>query len=260
SNGNRFEITLQGDLTGQLSESDFIFSQGSSDNQILFIPTLGQSNARLLRMYEDDHQSGVSQMVSDLERYTDFDSVESLFYDAAGDAIEVAEGGSTVTGRSTDSAEQLLLNWWHVDTDTPGYLTLFALQQLQAQLATLQERGEVTFAMVWGQGEEAAQTLVASSDQQAYLELYKSSTLKVFDYLKTQLGVPNATIYMMHTGRYQEEAAAVRGANPLKVAQLVAATELVRQAQDEMAAARDDIKIAVDYRDLPLRYEVDPVQ
>src|SRR5690606_18563602 len=104
------------------------------------------------------------------------------------------------------------------------------------------------------------QTLVASSDQQAYLELYKSSTLKVFDYLKTQLGVPNATIYMMHTGRYQEEAAAVRGANPLKVAQLVAATELVRQAQDEMAAARDDIKIAVDYRDLPLRYEVDPVQ
>lgn len=259
SDGNRFEIALEGDLTGQLSASDFIFSQGGGDREILFIPTLGQSNSRLLRLYEDDHQSGVSQMIGDLQRYTDFDSVESLFYNDEGDAIDIAEGGSTVTGHSTDSPEQLLLNWWHVDTDSPGYLTLNALAQLQSQMATLEGRGNVTFAMIWGQGEEAAQKLVASSDQQAYLELYKSSTLKVFDYLKTQLGVPDATIYMMHTGRYQEDAAAVRGANPLKVSQLVAATELVRQAQDEMAAARDDIKIAVDYRDLPLRYEVDPV-
>ena len=258
SDGNRFEIALEGDLTGQLGAGDFIFSQGG-DGEILFIPTLGQSNARLLRIYEDDHQSGVSQMIADLQRYTDFDSVESLFYNEEGDAIDIAEGGSTVTGHSTDSAEQLLLNWWHVDTNSPGYLTLNALALLQSQLATLEERGNVTFAMIWGQGEEAAQTLVASSDQQAYLELYKSSTLKVFDYLKSQLGVPDATIYMMHTGRYQEDAAAVRGANPAKVAQIVAATELVRQAQDEMAAARDDIKIAIDYRDLPLRYEVDPV-
>ncbi|WP_394560656.1 M10 family metallopeptidase C-terminal domain-containing protein [Aquipseudomonas alcaligenes] len=257
SDGNRFEIALEGDLTGQLGASDFIFSQ--EQQEILFLPTLGQSNARLLRIYEDDHQSGVTEMVADLERYTDFDSVESLFYDEQGDAIDIAEGGSTVTGASTDSPEQQLLNWWLVDTDQPGYLTLNAVAQLQSQLATLQARGNVTFAMVWGQGEEAAQTLVASADKAAYLELYKASTLKVFDYIKTQLGVQDASIYMMHTGRYQEDAAAVRGANPAKVAQIVAATEMIRLAQDELAAARDDIKIAVDYQDLPLRYEVDPV-
>ncbi|EPM85142.1 mannuronan C-5-epimerase, partial [Pseudomonas syringae pv. actinidiae ICMP 18804] len=82
--GNRFEIALSGNLINTLTDADFVFGQRESQ-EILYLPTLGQSNARLLRMTEDDNQSGTSEMVKDLTRYTDYD-VRSQFNDANGDA------------------------------------------------------------------------------------------------------------------------------------------------------------------------------
>jgi parallel beta-helix repeat protein len=258
ADGNRFELALTGNLLNSISANDFVFATPTAQN-ILFIPTLGQSNARLLRITEDDRESGVTEMVAGLKKYTNFDSVESLFYDAEGDAIDIAVGGSTVTGLSTSTGIDKERTWWCVDTDQPGDALLRAVDLLREQLATLEARGEVTFAMVWAQGEETCLDAAKTSVPQALIDLYKACTLKVIDYLKAQLGTPNAVIYMMQTGNYNVNAATARGESSANIAATVAATALVQQAQRDLDAARSDIKIAIDYRDLPMRYDINPV-
>lgn len=256
--GNSFEIALNGNHLGSLSAADFIFAEPTPQNT-LFVPTLGQSNARLLRMFAGDEESGITEMVNHLTRYTDFDKVESLFFDQDANPVDIAVGGSTVTGRSTATEAEKAKAWWYSDTDQPGEALLLAVANLSSQLASLLAKGSVTMAIVWGQGEDNAMSYANASDQQAEIELYKSNTLKVFDYLKTQLGTPDLVFYLMLTGNYQEEAAALRGYSAAEIAGIVAGTEAIRQAQLELAASRSDIKIAVDYSDLPMRYDVDPL-
>ncbi|HJR30546.1 MAG TPA: calcium-binding protein, partial [Pseudomonas sp.] len=84
---------------------------------------------------------------------------------------------------------------------------------------------------------------------------YKAATLKVFDYLHTQFG--SFSVYMMETGHYQEDAARARGYSPEKIASIVEGVGYVRAVQEAIATERADVKLAVDYTDLPLRYEVD---
>ena len=255
ADGNRFEIALSGNLMGKLSDADFLFAERESQ-EILYLPTLGQSNARLLRMTEDDDQSGTTALVNDLTRYTDYD-VRSQFNDADGNGIDLAVGGSTVVGYSTTDAEQQRLSWWLVDTNKPGTALLRAVELLKSQLANLSAIDTVTTGIIWGQGEEAAQEIARASDKQAAADLYKTSTLKVFDYLHEQIG--DFSVYLMETGHYQTDAAAARGFTPEKIADIVEGVGYVRAAQEAMAAERSDIKLAVDYTDLPLRHEVDPL-
>ncbi|WP_278956270.1 M10 family metallopeptidase C-terminal domain-containing protein [Aquipseudomonas alcaligenes] len=258
ADGNTFELALNGNHIGSLSEADFIFADPTPQTT-LFIPTLGQSNSRALRMQGEDDDSGITEMIKQLKRYTDFDRVESLFSDTQGEPIDIAVGGSTVTGRSTASEAERAKSWWYSDTDEPGQALLNAVANLSSQLASLQALGPVTFAMVWGQGEDDAMTYADATDKAAAIELYKTNTLKVFDYLKAQLGTPDAVFYVMLTGDYQEQGADLRGFTAEEIARVVDGTQAIRQAQMEMAAGRGDIKIAVDYTDLPMRYEVDPL-
>lgn len=255
ADGNRFEIALSGNLIDTISDADFVFAERQSQ-EILYLPTLGQSNARLLRMTEDDDQSGTSMLVNDLTRYTDYD-VRSQFNDADGNGIDLAVGGSTVVGYSTDTTDQQRLCWWLTDTDQPGPALLRAVELLKSQLATLNAIDSVTTGIIWGQGEEAAQEIARATDKEAAAAQYKASTLKVFDYLHTQIGDFN--VYLMETGHYQTDAAAGRGFSAEKIAGIVEGVGYVRAAQEAMAAERSDIKLAVDYTDLPLRYEVDPL-
>jgi len=255
ADGNRFEIALSGNLIDQISDADFVFAQRESQ-EILYLPTLGQSNARLLRMTEDDDQSGTSTLVSDLARYTDYD-VRSQFTDADGNGIDLAVGGSTVAGYSTSTLEEQRLSWWLTDTDQPGPALLRAVELLKTQLATLTAIDTVTTGIIWGQGEEAAQEIARATDKQAAADLYKASTLKVFDYLHAQIGDFN--VYLMETGHYQTDAAAARGFSAEKIAGIVEGVGYVRAAQEAMATERSDVKLAVDYTDLPLRHEVDPL-
>ncbi|HJR32903.1 MAG TPA: mannuronan epimerase, partial [Pseudomonas sp.] len=223
---------------------------------ILYLPTLGQSNARLLRMTEDDNQSGTSMLVNDLDRYTPYD-VRSQFTDADGNGIDIAVGGSTVTGLSTLSAEELKLCWWLTDTNQPGPALLRAVTLLRDQLTELQSINNVTMGIIWGQGEEAAQEIARATDKAAAAAAYKAATLKVFDYLHAQFG--NFSVYMMETGHYEQDAARARGYSEEKIASIVEGVGYVRAAQEAIAAERADVKLAVDYIDLPLRYEVDPL-
>jgi parallel beta-helix repeat protein len=258
ADGNRFEISLTGNHLNTLSATDFIFA-APVPQSTLFVPTLGQSNARLLRIFEDDSESGVSEMVKDLALYTSFDRVESQVYDASGDVVDLAVGGSTVTGLSTASAVDRERMWWYLDTDQPGEALLQAVSNLSGALTTLRAQGPVTLAFVWSQGEESALEVAAATDKQAALNNYQSATLKVFDYLKTALAAPTSVFYLLPIGIYQEGASAARGNTPAKIAEIVAATDAVREVQLAIDAARADVKVAVDYRDLPSRYTIDPV-
>lgn len=255
ADGNRFEIALSGNYLDTLTADDFVFGQRAQQD-ILFLPTLGQSNARLLRMTEDDDQSGTSALVDGLSKYTTYD-VRSQFNDADGNGIDIAVGGSTVNGVSTLGAEELKLCWWLTDTNQPGPALLRAVVLLQDQLAELKSIDNVTMGIIWGQGEEAAQEIARASDKQAAAQAYKTATLAVFDYLHAQLGDFN--VYMMETGHYDQDAARARGFSEEKIAGIVEGVGYVRAVQEAIAAERDDVKLAVDYTDLPLRHEVDPL-
>jgi Ca2+-binding RTX toxin-like protein len=255
ADGNRFEIALNGNYLNTLGADDFVFGERAQQD-ILYLPTLGQSNARLLRMTEDDDQSGTSMLVNDLSKYTDYD-VRSQFTDSDGNGIDIAVGGSTVNGLSTLSAEALQLCWWLTDTNQPGPALLRAVALLQDQLTDLKAIDNVTMGIVWGQGEEGAQEIARSSDKAAAAAAYKTATLAVFDYLHAQFGSFN--VYLMETGHYQADAARARGYSEDKIADIVEGVGYVRATQEAMAAERSDIKLAVDYTDLPLRYEVDPL-
>jgi parallel beta-helix repeat protein len=254
ADGNRFEITLSGNYLNTLTTGDFVFGERAQQD-ILYVPTLGQSNARLLRMTEDDNQSGTSMLVNDLDRYTTYD-VRSQFTDADGNGIDIAVGGSTVTGLSTLSAEELKLCWWLTDTNQPGPALLRAVTLLRDQLTELKSIDNVTMGIIWGQGEEAAQEIARATDKPAAASDYKAATLKVFDYLHAQLG--NFSVYIMETGHYEQDAARARGYSEEKIASIVEGVGYVRAAQEAIAAERADVKLAVDYTDLPLRHEVDP--
>jgi parallel beta-helix repeat protein len=255
ADGNRFEIALSGNYLDTLTADDFVFGERAQQD-ILFLPTLGQSNARLLRMTEDDDQSGTSMLVNDLSKYTTYD-VRSQFNDADGNGIDVAVGGSTVNGMSTLGAEELKLCWWLTDTNEPGPALLRAVALLQDQLSELKAIDNVTMGIVWGQGEEAAQEIGRAVDKQAAAADYRTATLAVFDYLHAQLG--SFDVYMMETGHYDQDAARARGYSEEKIAQIVEGVGYVRATQEAIAAERADVKLAVDYTDLPLRHEVDPM-
>nr|WP_256217191.1 putative Ig domain-containing protein [Pseudomonas sp. Q12-87] len=255
ADGNRFEIALNGNYLNTLTASDFVFGERAQQD-ILYLPTLGQSNARLLRMTEDDDQSGTSMLVKDLDRYTTYD-VRSQFTDADGNGIDIAVGGSTVNGLSTLGAEELKLCWWLTDTNQPGPALLRAVTLLRDQLTELQSIDNVTMGIIWGQGEEAAQEIARSTDKAAAAAAYKAATLKVFDYLHAQFG--NFSVYLMETGHYEQDAARARGYSEDKIASIVDGVGYVRAVQEAIAAERADVKLAVDYTDLPLRYEVDPL-
>ncbi|MBA1244042.1 putative Ig domain-containing protein [Pseudomonas japonica] len=255
SDGNRFEIALQGNYGSTLSASDFVFAERAQQD-ILFLPTLGQSNARLMRMTEDDDQSGITEMVKDLSKYTDYD-VRSQFTDADDNGIDVAVGGSTVSGLSTGTPEELRLCWWLTDTNQPGPALLRAVGLLQEQLASLKAIDNVTMGIIWGQGEEAAQEIGRAADPVAYAAKYKADTLKVFDYLHAQLG--DFKVYIMETGHYDADAARVRGYDEAKIASIQNGVVAVRAVQEAIAAERADVDLAADYNDLPLRQEADPV-
>lgn len=217
ADGNRFEIALNGNYLNTLTASDFVFGERAQQD-ILYVPTLGQSNARLLRMTEDDNQSGTSMLVNDLDRYTTYD-VRSQFTDADGNGIDIAVGGSTVTGLSTLSAEELKLCWWLTDTNQPGAALLRAVTLLRDQLTELQSINNVTMGIIWGQGEEAAQEIARATDKVAAAAAYKAATLKVFDYLHAQFG--DFSVYMMETGHYEQDAARARGYSEEKIASIV---------------------------------------
>ncbi len=223
------------------------------------ISILGQSNARGLRIEAGDKVSGIT-VLQDILQALAHAPVIAAFKNADGKFNDLAIGGSRVNGNSTDTAYYQSKDWWFTDTDTPGPVLLKVIDTLSKDLAAQKAQGaDVELSFVWGQGETDAHVIAAAHDKAAAIEQYRINTLKVFDTLKAHFG-GDLTIYMMQTGRFLADAASARGYSDRIINAIEYGREQVQQVQEEIASARSDVKIAVNYEDLPMAHEVSPVQ
>lgn len=245
-----FSFYLQGDHRGQLGAEDFLLTPP----KLLVLPFLGQSNALGMRFFGGDKESGVTRMVAGLREATGQDILSS-WTDTNGKTVDLAVGASTVNGLSTATDAEKARTWWLSDTDQPGEALLRAADLLQEKLAVLATtHAEPVLSLIWGQGENAASQIYLATDKEAAAAAYEAATLKIFDYLQEQLG-GGLTIYMMETGRIQEEAARAAGFSETKIQGLVDGTDRVHAVQERIAHDRADVKLAVNYADLAMAYE-----
>lgn len=249
-----FSFYLEGDHRGSLSRDDFVLA----DPKLLFLPIAGQSNGRGLRAADSDTESGVTRLEGGLSAATGFPVISGL-KDAEGGVLDICVGSSSVMGLSTGTDAEKARSWWYVDTDQPGEALLRAVRILQDKVAEFSAIGhQVEMSLIWAQGENAATLIYRADDKEAAEQQYKAATLKVFDYFKEQLG-SDLTFYLMQTGRLQAEAAENAGLSDYKIHSIADGMARVQDMQEQIALERDDVHIAVNYEDLPMAYEADPV-
>ncbi len=244
--------TLQGVNAGSFSTGSNLVTDSPA---FLYVPVLGQSNARALRVFDGDSESGLTRIQDGLESATDYDHVEIVPDDNTGNVVDLAVGGSIVVG-SEGSKEEY--TWWYADTWKPGEILMRAVDMMAIQIADLRAQGVTDIALVWGQGESDAHRLGepgSESGREAAQQEYIDATLAVFDYIKDRLG-DDITFYIMQTGRYDADAALRSGESSGHVDDVVAGLPLIHEAQEKMALERDDILLAASYKDLPMRSEV----
>jgi len=223
---------------------------------ILYVPVLGQSNAKGLSTVGGDGESGITRLVEGLENKTDFDRVVSVQRDSTGQPFDFAVGGTTVDGnRNTSYVPNDV--WWYPDDNKPGDVLLRAVDLISLQLAQLRTEGAVTPVIIWGQGEAEARLLGKATNTSAAIARYKEATLEVFDYIKDRLG-DDIEFFIMKTGRFNDDAARNAGESSRQIQEAIKGVDMVRAGQQEIADARSDVHIGADYRDLPMLYDVDP--
>lgn len=235
---------------------------------ILYAPVLGQSNAAGLSTNGGDSESGITRLVSGLKAKAGFDDVVSLVKGIDNAFVNLAEGGSTVDGNINGNFPIQKI-WWYPDTSTPGETLLRAVDLLQTQITELRQQGAVKPVIIWGQGESEAADIGMAADRPAAAARYKESVLAIFDFIRDHLG-NDVEFYIMQTGRYIDEAAhnrAIQDKGPnynyattqATIDKIQAGLVLVREAQQDLAADHDYIKLATAYEDLTWLYEADPV-
>ena len=221
----------------------------------LFVPFLGQSNARYMSLVYDPYRpdmsdndiSGAMVLEQELTNLIDKDIVTS-------DSLETnfAIGGSKIQGDNYLQDDSKV--WWHPKQNLPGGALRSAETGLNSWLKEQQAQPTDEIAIIWSQGEADAIRNFSSTNP-LVKEDYKQSTLAVFDYLSSNLGYADITFYIVPTGRFQQEAAVNRGWSSQIIDLVNEGTAIVREVQAEIALQRDDIQLASDYSDLNTVYE-----
>lgn len=226
---------------------------------ILYVPILGQSNARGLGTAGADGESGITRIKGQLLQRTDFTDVVLTARDTESKKLlELAVGGTTVDGNANKTYQASRV-WWYPDENKAGELLIRAVDMLALQMADLRQKGVIKPAFIWGQGESEAYMIGASLNPEAALLRYKNATLAIFDYIKDRLG-DDIEFYVMQTGRYQAEAARNDGIQENLIQSALKGVTLLQAAQAEMALERDDVHLAVNYTDLRMLYDADPIK
>ena len=264
------KIDADGTSGGQLAENLAVLHDvqvgdfSTADNLVTSAPTtllvsiLGQSNAQGLRVFDGDSDSGITRIQDMLEAQTDYTTIATPFSDENGDILVAAVGGTRVDGNSDFDADEV---WWFPDEGLPGEILVRAVEMLAVQITDLRSAGAVKPVIVWGQGESDAVLIGdhgTEPERLAAQDRYMNATLSVFDYIKDRLG-DDIEFYIMQTGRYHEAAALAKGFSQSDIDKVVDGLTYIRAAQDQMALDRDDIHMAVNYTDLPMYADVDPV-
>ena len=234
-----------------------------SDNLItvdlttLIVSIWGQSNAAGLRVFDGDSDSGITRMVDMLEDQTDYDNIVPPFNDETNNVVMPAVGGTSVDGNNNADPDRA---WWYPDQGEPGALLVRAVEMLMVQVAEQRASGAVKPTIVWGQGESDAFPIGQYSSEQDRLDAqarYKQATLDIFNYIQDRLG-DDVEIYIMQTGRYNEDAAERDGVSQSNIDATVLGLTYIREAQEQLAMEHSDIHLAVSYLDLPMWADVDP--
>jgi len=184
-----------------------------SDVDYEFVPFAGQSNAE--SHFTTSGGQGINQFLNDLSGFTAADSVTSLNTAAGASAVDRRAVQTTATDNY----------WWDLDAGQPGPL-------LTAAVADIKAHGVTPTGVVWAQGEQDAKSLAGLvTNPPTTVDRYKQATEDVFDYFRSELGIPDLAFYIQQIG-------------PETAADRHAAHHLIREAQTEMAAALPDVHIA----------------
>lgn len=219
---------------------------------------LGQSNADNMFNLYGDADTGASVLATQIAGYgttapvTSAAALKSVVQGtgtsskfATADNVIVqdfAKGASGVDGNAQGAPSADLL-WWYPDTNTPGHLALAAVAGINQTIAALEAAGHtVDLTILWAQGEADAKRIVDGTSDAA---TYKEATVEVLDYIRAQ--TTNAPVYIQEvaTTAYSGSDARWNGGQ-----------DIVREAQREIAASRDDIYIGAVTEDLPLKDQV----
>jgi Ca2+-binding RTX toxin-like protein len=221
----------------------------------LYAPFLGQSNAVFMTHFGSDSDSGVSRFEDGLNNLTNYDNVTSVQKDNIGWYTDIAAGWSAVNGdRGTLEPNA----WWYPEADEPGVLAIRAVDIMSAQMAKLRAGSSLKPIVIWGQGETETVWMGKDADIEASIDLYKSATLKIFNYIQDQLG-DDIEFYIMQTGRYNEDAAREKGISEDFIEKTQRGLAAVREGQHELVTENSDIHLAAVYDDLAMKYEADPI-
>ncbi|OJF90224.1 Ig-like domain-containing protein [Pararhizobium antarcticum] len=226
---------------------------------VQFYVFLGQSNADNMFNQYGDSDSGASVLAEAMSDYSASDSTvnsstlktlvqntgtTSKFATADNVVVQdLAKGASGVDGNAQGAPSADFL-WWYPDTNSPGNLALDAIQGMNATIAALKAAGHtVEVVVVWAQGEADAKRIQDGTSDAA---TYKEATLEVLDYIRAHTD-PSAPVYIQEvaTTAYTGSDARWNGGQ-----------DIVREAQREIAASRDDIFIGALTEDLPLKDQV----
>lgn len=247
---------LENVSNGAFSTSQNLITTGQT---ILYTSVLGQSNAAGLRVFDGDSESGLTEIRDAILAGTDYDQVYIPPDQEDGNVNMLAVGGSQIDG---DHSGPVGKTWWYPDSSQPGEILLRAVDTMAMQIAELRAQGIVKPVIIWGQGEDDASFIgqnTTEAGREAQQQRYIDATNAVFDYIQSRLG-DDITFYIMKTSRYNVDAALHAGIAQSTIDAIVDGLVYIREAQDEIAASRDDVKIAVDYIDLPMLAESDPIE
>ncbi len=221
----------------------------------LYVPFLGQSNARYMSLVYDSYRpdlvdndvSGAMVLEQKLAQAINGDIATS-------DTVETnfAIGGSKIYSNNYFPDDSKV--WWHPEESLPGGALRQAEEGLDSWLSEQGAQPTDEIAIIWLQGESDA-LRNTSSQNPLVREKYKQSTLAVFDYLRSNLNYADITFYILPTGRLQEEAAINRGWSSQEIDLIKQGAVIVREVQAEIALERDDIQLTSDYSDLNMVYE-----
>ena len=219
---------------------------------VIFSPFLGQSNNLSMSIDFGDGVTGIEVYEQQLGAATGYDVMGQL-YDTNGRPVNASVGSSTVDGDNTNQPANKI--WWYPDAGEAGEALLRAVDIINNSYADLQAQGytDIIFRPIWAQGESAISEIAKSSNPDAMVARYQQATLDIFDYIENETGLA-AEWGIGEIGVFDDEGGA-KERSDYTVEKYLSAGELVRNAQEELAAENGNISITANVDDLQSRYE-----
>ncbi len=232
------------------SGADALFGNNYSTDYI-YAPIVGQSSASQMYLYQGDSTKSAANYLEDRLRQLSGKNVFSS-PDVSGQIIIPTADGSTVDGDRTTAGDDKI--WWYPDTNRPGGALKRSVSIMKQHLAKLQTTGSVSkVAIAWVQGENSAWVIGEGANRAELSQRFTNATLSIFNYMKQELGA-GTEFYLMLTPLVVQEAALNGGLDAGRVKKLHEGGLIVQQLQQQMAASRPDVHIAVNPNDLRSAY------